>query len=86
MTEIQGHTDKRGSRRYNTRLSDRRAQSVVKYMMKRGVPAERLSFKGYGFDKPFEEGKAGRDFFEKNRRVQFIVLRIDPTRSKKCQK
>jgi outer membrane protein OmpA-like peptidoglycan-associated protein len=86
LTEIQGHSDKRGSRRYNLKLSDRRAKSVMQYMLNKGVSPERLSFKGYGFDKPFEEGKVAREFFEKNRRVQFIVLRIDPTRSKKCQK
>ncbi|HIN85372.1 MAG TPA: hypothetical protein EYN06_02745, partial [Myxococcales bacterium] len=86
LTEIQGHTDKRGGARYNLRLSDRRAKSVMTYMLQKGVPPERLSFKGYGFDKPYEEGKAGREYFDQNRRVQFIVLRIDPTKSKKCQK
>ena len=86
LTEIQGHTDKRGSRRYNLKLSNKRAKSVVKFLLKKGVPSERLAFKGYGFDQPLEEGKTGKEYFQQNRRVQFIVLKIDPTRSKKCQK
>jgi len=86
LTEVQGHTDKRGSRRYNTRLSDRRAGSVVKYLIKRGVPADRLAGKGYGPDKPLEEGKVGKEYYDQNRRVQFIVLKLDSTKSKNCQK
>ena len=86
MTEIQGHTDKRGSRRYNTRLSDKRAKSVMKYLFDKGVPPDRLLAKGYGFDKPLEEGKDGKAYFDQNRRVQFVVIKLDPTKSKRCQK
>ena len=86
LTEIQGHTDKRGGAGYNRRLSNKRAKSVMKYMIKKGVPPGRLEFKGYGFDKPLEPGNVGKKYYNQNRRVQFIVLKLDPTKSKKCQK
>ena len=86
LTQVQGHTDRRGSRRYNVRLSNRRAKSVVDYLVKAGVPRERLEFKGFGPDQPLEEGKDGPDFYDQNRRVQFIVLKLDPTASQNCQK
>jgi outer membrane protein OmpA-like peptidoglycan-associated protein len=85
VTEIQGHTDRRGSQRYNRRLSDRRANSVRDYLIRKGVPAERLMAKGYGPDQPLEEGKDGPDYYDQNRRVQFIVLQLDPTKSERCQ-
>ncbi|MFT5433976.1 MAG: OOP family OmpA-OmpF porin, partial [Myxococcota bacterium] len=86
LTQIQGHTDKRGSRRYNKRLSKKRAESVMKYLVKRDVPSSRLEAAGFGPDKPLEEGKDGKAYYDQNRRVQFIVLKLDATKSKKCQK
>ncbi len=46
--EIGAHTDSRGTNDYNDRLSARRAQSVVKYLVKRGISRSRLMSKGYG--------------------------------------
>ena len=50
--EIQGHTDNRGSARYNQGLSENRARSVMTYLAGQGVESWRLSSKGYGFSKP----------------------------------
>ncbi len=72
--EIQGHTDSKGSDEYNQSLSERRAQSVVTYIVQNfAIDASRLVGKGYGESKPIasnatEEGRA------LNRRVEFFIL------------
>jgi OOP family OmpA-OmpF porin len=70
---VEGHTDNVGSATYNLDLSQRRAQSVVRYLVGRGVPHERLLSKGYGYDKPVASNATalGR---AKNRRVEFTIL------------
>ena len=52
--EIQSHTDERGSDSYNLKLSQARAESVVKYLIENGIPMERLVPKGYGETAPAE--------------------------------
>ncbi|WP_437507377.1 OmpA family protein [Sorangium sp. So ce1099] len=75
--EVQGHTDPRGGRAYNVRLSQARSESVTKALVKRGVEAERLTSKGYGPDVPIADNDTdeGR---QKNRRVQFKILEKKP--------
>ncbi len=50
--ELSSHTDNRGSDAYNERLSQRRAESVVNYLIEHGIAADRLSPVGYGENKP----------------------------------
>ena len=50
--ELSAHTDNRGSDAYNERLSQRRAESVVNYLIEHGIAADRLSPVGYGEAKP----------------------------------
>ena len=52
--EIRSHTDLRGNDDYNLSLSERRAQSVVDYLVDHGIPRERLKPKGYGETMPAE--------------------------------
>lgn len=52
--EIRSHTDFRGTDKYNEDLSQRRAQSVVDYLIEHGIPMERLVPKGYGEKMPAE--------------------------------
>ena len=71
--EVQGHTDNKGLKESNKKLSQSRADSVMKALVAKGIEAERLSAKGYGQEVPIgdnatEEGRA------KNRRVQFKIL------------
>jgi outer membrane protein OmpA-like peptidoglycan-associated protein len=71
--EIQGHTDSDGSAAYNLQLSERRAESVLKYLVLFGIDASRLKAKGYGETMPVApndttENKA------KNRRVELVRL------------
>lgn len=50
--ELSSHCDFRGSDKYNEKLSQKRAESVVKYLIEHGIEAERLTAKGYGESKP----------------------------------
>ena len=50
--ELSAHTDYKGSADYNKRLSQRRADAVVTYLIKKGIAADRLSPVGYGKEKP----------------------------------
>lgn len=71
--EISGHTDNVGSAAYNKTLSEKRAKAVVDYLIGVGIDASRLTFAGYGFDKPIapnttEEGR------QLNRRTEFKII------------
>lgn len=72
--EIQGHTCNIGSQKYNKPLSDRRAKAVVDYLTKKGIPAERLQWMGYGLLNPAASNKTeeGREL---NRRVELHPIR-----------
>lgn len=72
QVRIEGHTDIRGGRSYNLRLSQSRADSVKSYLLGKGISSDRLEAKGYGPDQPIETNKtaAGR---ERNRRVEFMI-------------
>ena len=69
---IEGNTDSVGSDAYNMTLSERRANAVREYLIKKGIPANMLDSVGYGESRPVDtnetaEGRA------KNRRVEFKV-------------
>ncbi|KOY85655.1 hypothetical protein AD998_05365 [bacterium 336/3] len=71
--EIAGHTDAIGTDQKNLGLSDRRSQSVVRYLIERGIDPKRLVAKGYGESKPIStnETDEGRQL---NRRTECVVL------------
>ena len=50
--ELSAHTDYRGAEDYNKKLSQKRAESVVKYLINHGIAADRLTAVGYGEEKP----------------------------------
>ncbi|MDR2979287.1 MAG: OmpA family protein [Bacteroidales bacterium] len=71
--EIGGHTDNQGGDEYNLNLSLDRAKSVYNYLIRKDIPASRLSYKGYGKNSPIapndtEEGRAI------NRRTEFKIV------------
>jgi len=71
--EINGHTDNVGTDEYNLKLSKARAKAVVDYLIEKTISNTRLSYNGFGSNKPIatnktEEGRA------LNRRVEFKVL------------
>ena len=55
--ELMAHTDRMGTDDYNNRLSQRRAQSVVDYLIRGGIDKERLTATGHGKSKPKEVSK-----------------------------
>jgi outer membrane protein OmpA-like peptidoglycan-associated protein len=71
--QVEGHTDSQGDDAYNKQLSQRRAEAVVSYLVKKGIAATRLTALGFGEDRPIADNhtKAGR---AQNRRVVFTVL------------
>lgn len=79
--EMGSHTDSVGTNDYNIQLSQRRAESTVRYLINKGIAAERLTAKGYGETKPVArntnpdgtDNPAGR---ARNRRTEFKILEI----------
>jgi outer membrane protein OmpA-like peptidoglycan-associated protein len=73
---IEGHTDNRGAAAHNKKLSDKRAASVVKWLIKRGIAKTRLTSQGFGMSQPIDSNDTdeGR---QANRRVEFHILEID---------
>jgi OmpA-OmpF porin, OOP family len=69
--EVQGHTDNKGAAAYNKNLSDRRAKSVMKYLLEHGVEMSRLASHGYGFERPLVDNSTEQNR-ALNRRVQFV--------------
>ncbi|MFI5218971.1 MAG: OmpA family protein [Bacteroidia bacterium] len=70
---IHGHTDNEGGEQNNLTLSSNRARAVYNYVIKQGINAARLSYKGFGQTRPVasntdEIGKA------KNRRTEFVII------------
>uniref|UniRef100_UPI00404A12AE OmpA family protein n=1 Tax=Fulvivirga sp. TaxID=1931237 RepID=UPI00404A12AE len=71
--EISGHTDNTGTAKANLELSNKRAQSVVDFLVMSGISKARITYLGFGDKKPIgtndtEEGKA------LNRRIAFKIL------------
>ncbi|PSR03029.1 MAG: hypothetical protein BRD50_06560 [Bacteroidetes bacterium SW_11_45_7] len=79
--EIGSHTDSRGSDAYNQRLSKARAESVIEYLVSKGVNPQRLLAKGYGESQLVNDCVDGVDCTEeehqKNRRTTFKVVSSD---------
>jgi outer membrane protein OmpA-like peptidoglycan-associated protein len=71
--EISGHTDKTGSEPLNFKLSEARAKVVVDYLVKKGIEATLLEFRGYGSLQPIADN-ATPDGRKMNRRVEFKIL------------
>ncbi|MDW8416364.1 MAG: FG-GAP-like repeat-containing protein [Bacteroidia bacterium] len=71
--EIAGHTDSDGSDAYNLRLSQARAQSVVDYLISRGIDSHRLIARGYGESRPVAPNDTPENK-QKNRRTELKIL------------
>lgn len=73
VIEISGHTDNRGTAEYNKKLSKDRAQAVVDYLISKGIPSNRMTYAGYGFDKPVKPNTTEENM-QLNRRVEFKII------------
>jgi outer membrane protein OmpA-like peptidoglycan-associated protein/tetratricopeptide (TPR) repeat protein len=78
IIEIGSHTDSRGSNTYNNRLSQRRAESVVRWLIKKGIDKERLVGMGYGETMNVNNCKndvpCSEEEHQMNRRTEFKIL------------
>lgn len=70
---VEGHTDSRGSKHFNQKLSETRAQAVARYLQRAGIDASRIESAGFGDTRPVAPNITahGREF---NRRVEFAIL------------
>ena len=73
--ELSGHTDNKGSDRYNQNLSHSRVKAVYDYLVSQGISPKRLQYSSYGATQPIADNKTdqGRS---KNRRVEFKILEL----------
>ena len=70
------HTDRRGGDSYNLTLSERRAQATVQYVISKGIPAERISGKGFGETEPKVAcDKCTEEEHSQNRRSEFLIVK-----------
>jgi len=70
---INSHTDEKGSDEYNLTLSQKRAQTVVEYVVAGGIETKRLSAKGYGESQPLKKNAQTDEEHSKNRRTTFKI-------------
>jgi outer membrane protein OmpA-like peptidoglycan-associated protein len=81
VVEISGHTDSKGSPEYNIRLSQERAQAVVKYLIEKGISKDQMTAKGYGETKPVvnnnnSDGTDNPVNRQLNRRVELKIVEM----------
>jgi outer membrane protein OmpA-like peptidoglycan-associated protein len=79
IIEISSHTDSVDTEEFNMKLSQDRAQSVVDYLVMKGINPERLVPKGYGEGFPIApnshpDGRDNPEGRQKNRRTEFKVV------------
>lgn len=74
---VEGHADFRASDAYNLDLSQRRAASVMRYLISQGVEPSRLRAQGFGRSRPVADNKT-EEGMALNRRVEFTLVRLAP--------
>jgi len=70
---IEGHTDSRGKDAFNKKLSQKRAESVRKYLIRKGIDAARMTAVGFGEEVPIADNRT-KDGRAQNRRVEFFIV------------
>ncbi len=81
IVEISGHTDEKGEINYNVKLSEERAQSVVAYLIEKGINKNQMIAKGYGESNPIadnfnSDGIENTENMQLNRRVELKIIEI----------
>jgi peptidoglycan-associated lipoprotein len=71
ITQLEGHTDDRGSREYNIALGERRANAVRQVMSAMGVPSQQIRVVSYGEERPAASGPDEQSY-ALNRRVEIV--------------
>lgn len=85
VIEVGSHTDTRGTSEFNLKLSEKRAESIVKKLISLGVDSSRLTFKGYGEEQPIiseeliskvESSDEKERLYAINRRNELKIIKI----------
>lgn len=74
VIEISGHTDNTGSKSYNLNLSEKRAKAIWQALRDRGVPLERITYKGYGDSEALNENNTEGQR-ARNRRTELKIIK-----------
>ena len=72
--EVQGHTDDSGEDDLNDQVSVKRAEALRDWLVRKGIPADRLVVKGYSWTRPVADNRI-RQGRQANRRVQFVIVK-----------
>ncbi|MFW2590150.1 peptidoglycan-associated lipoprotein Pal [Sagittula sp. SSi028] len=72
LAVIEGHADEQGTREYNLALGARRANSVMEYLVSKGISQSRLKFVSYGKERPIEVCST-EACYSKNRRAVTVI-------------
>ncbi|MDN5205211.1 OmpA family protein [Fulvivirgaceae bacterium BMA10] len=88
--ELSSHTDSVDDEEYNRKLSQRRAEAAVNYIVAAGIDKNRLVAKGYGEAQPIApntnpDGSDNPEGRQKNRRTEFKVLKVDKVKEQEDQ-
>jgi outer membrane protein OmpA-like peptidoglycan-associated protein len=75
VVEIGGHTNNLPPDEYCDQLSTARARAVAEYMVAKGIPSDRVFYKGYGKRKPLFSNRT-EDGRRRNQRVEIKILRL----------
>ncbi len=73
VVELQGNCDERGTTEYNLALGEKRALSVKKYLINRGIAPERLITVSFGEERPLDP-RHNEEAWAKNRRVDLVII------------
>lgn len=88
--KITSHTDARGTKAYNKRLSKRRAESVVRHLLKKGISKKRLKAQGEGervmINDCYDGIECSEEQHQENRRTEFFVYDYDGGKESKSNK
>jgi len=73
--KVEAHTDNKGAAAYNQKLSERRANSTVEYLISKGIDKSRLSYEGFGQSRPIHDcgSNCTPEQDAQNRRSEFII-------------
>lgn len=77
--ELGSHTDSRGNESYNKKLSQRRADAAVQYLIEKGINKNRIEAKGYGDSRLLNSCSKGlicpETEHQQNRRTEFTIVK-----------
>ena len=69
---VEGHADEQGTREYNLALGERRANSIVNYLIVNGASGSQVEIVSYGEERPADRGDSEVSY-QRNRRVEIII-------------